>query len=129
MQFTNFMDKYPVFSFELAKNATSFTSTDEIINQLEAKVKADPTAAFIGKFDHYAHTKALPEGEVASDILAAQHLIFCFGIKLPNPLAMAARPRSIGVVEQADKFVISFMEAPNPKMTEKIKTWVKGLAS
>lgn len=129
MQFTQFMDKYPVFSLEIAKEATQFTNLDEIIAALEAKVEADPIAAYIGKFDHYAHTKALPEGEVASDILAAKHLIFCFGIKLPNPLAMAPRPRSIGVVEMDDRFVISFMEAPNPQMTEKLKLWIKELAS
>lgn len=129
MQFTQFMDKYPVFSLEIAKEATQFTNVDEIIAALEAKVKADPIAAYIGKFDHYAHTKALPEGEVANNILAAKHLIFCFGIKLPNPLAMAARPRSIGVVEMDDSFVISFMEAPNPQMTEKLKLWIKELAN
>lgn len=38
------------------------------------------------EFDHYAHTRSLPEGEFAEGIHAAKHIIFCFGLKLPNPV-------------------------------------------
>ncbi|MGI6408140.1 MAG: DUF6858 family protein [Thiopseudomonas sp.] len=127
MQFTQFMDKYPVLSLELLKSQTRFTSVDEILAVLEARVEASPVACKIALFDHYAHTSALPEGEIADDILAAKHLVFCFGIKLPTPLAMAVRPRSIGVTELNDRFVVSFMEAPNPQMNETLKQWVTAL--
>lgn len=127
MQFTRFMDKYPVFSLELLKTQARFTCVDEILAILEARVEASPVACKITLFDHYAHTSALPEGEIADDILAAKHLVFCFGIKLPTPLAMAVRPRSIGVTELNDRFVVSFMEAPNPQMNETLKQWVTEL--
>ena len=127
MQFTQFMDKYPVLSLELLKSQTRYTSVDEILAVLEARVEASPVACKIALFDHYAHTSALPEGEIADDILAAKHLVFCFGIKLPTPLAMAVRPRSIGVTELNDRFVVSFMEAPNPQMNDTLKQWVTAL--
>ena len=127
MQFTQFMDKYPVLSLELLKSQTRFTSVDEILAVLEARVEASPVACKIALFDHYAHTSALPEGEIADDILAAKHLVFCFGIKLPTPLAMAVRPSSIGVTELNDRFVVSFMEAPNPQMNDTLKQWVTAL--
>ena len=128
MQFTQFMDKYPVFSLEIAKSKTKFSSVDEILAVLEAKVDASPVASKIATFDHFEHTKNLQDGEIAKDIMAAKHIVFCFGIKLPNPLAMAVRPRSIGVTELTDRFVVAFMEAPNPQMNETLKGWVAELA-
>lgn len=127
MQFTRFMDTYPVFSLELPKNRTRFTSVDDILAELEAKVEACPVATRIARFDHFAHTRSLPDGEIADDIRAAKHLVFCFGVKLPTPLAMAVRPRSIGVTELDDRFVVAFMEAPNPQMNETLKQWVAEL--
>lgn len=128
MQFTEFMDKYPVYSQEIQKSDSKFTSVDDILAVLESKVDASPVAKKIALFDHYAHTTSLADGEVAENIRAAKMLVFCFGIKLPNPLAMAPRPRSIGVCELDDRFVISFMEAPNPQMNDTIKQWVADLA-
>ena len=127
MQFTQFMDKYPTHHTDIAKTDTSCTSVDDIIAFLRNKVETDPRACVIGEFDHYAHTKSLEDGEVAADIYAAKHLIFCFGIKLPNPLAMAARPRSIGVCEMDDRFAISFLEAPNPMMHQVMLDWIAEL--
>lgn len=129
MKFSLFMDKYPVYSLELPKAESRFTSVDEILAELEAKVEASPVGCKIGMFDHYSHTKSLPEGEIADNIRAAKHLVFCFGIKLPGPEAMAVRPRSIGAVELDESFVVSFMEAPNPQMNDVIKGWVEELAA
>lgn len=129
MQFSQFMDKYPVFSQEILKSQTRFGNVDEILAVLEEKVDNSPVAQKIALFDHYAHTKSLPEGEIADSILAAKHIVFCFGIKLPSPQAMAPRPRSIGVCELEDRFVVTFMEAPNPQMNETIKSWVSELAA
>jgi len=82
---------------------------------------------YIGEFDHYAHTSSLPDGEIAEDIIAARNIIFCFGIKLPEPTVMAVRPRSIGVTEYKDRFVINFLEPPMPMATEAMENWVKSL--
>lgn len=127
MQYALFMDKYPTYSLDIPKAETAFASVDEIIEVLDQKVNADPVACRIAVFDHYAHTRALPDGEIAADIRAAKHLVFCFGIKLPNPQAMAPRPRSIGVCELNDRFVVTFLEAPNPAMNQTMQRWVKEL--
>ena len=42
---------------------------------------------------------------------------------------LAVRPRSIGVAEMADSFVVSFLEAPNPEANAAMESWVKGIAS
>ncbi len=127
MQFSLFMDKYPTFSLDINKAETKFTSVDEIIAQLEQKVAADPIGVNIAVFDHFAHTTSLAGHEIDPDIKAAKNLIFCFGIKLPSPLAMAPRPRSFGVCELSDRFVVSFMEPPNPQMNELMKNWCNEL--
>jgi hypothetical protein len=41
---------------------------------------------------------------------------------------MAVRPRSIGVVEKADRFVITFLEAPMPLANAAMDGWVKARA-
>lgn len=129
MQFTHFMDKYPVYSLDFAKSSSRFSHVDEILAVLEQRVENSPLAQKIAVFDHYAHTTSLPEGEVADNIRAAKHLVFCFGVKLPNPQAMALRPRSIGICELDDRFVVTFMEVPNPQLNEMIKGWVTALAN
>lgn len=127
MQFSLFMDKYPVFSKKLNKDSCSYQSVDEIIAKLRQQVDASPLAVFIAEFDHYAHTSSLEGGEIAADIRAAKSLVFCFGIKLPSPLAMAPRPRSFGVCELDDHFEIAFMEPPNPQMSKTMQDWVAQL--
>ncbi|HHX35700.1 MAG TPA: hypothetical protein GX719_10555 [Gammaproteobacteria bacterium] len=127
MQYTHFMDKYPTHHVDILKSATTCTSVDDMLAFFRNKVETDPRACMIGEFDHYAHTKSLEGGEVAENIHAAKHLVFCFGIKLPNPIAMAARPRSIGVCEMDDCFTVSFLEAPNPMMHQVMLDWVAEL--
>lgn len=129
MHTTLFMDTYPIHTYTLPKSTVQLATTTDVIAALKAKVDADGTADFIATYDHFAHTQALPQGEVGQGIQAAQLLVFCFGIKLPSPEAVAVRPRSIGVTEYADRFVISFMVAPNPAMNTTMQQWVKSLAS
>lgn len=129
MHFSSFMDKYPIYSLDLDKATTSFTNVDEIIALLEEKIAAHPACCKVGNFDHYAHTSSLPEGEIADNIRAAKMVVFCFGLKLPSPAALAVRPRSIGVCELDDRFAISFMEAPNPQMNQVMLDWVKALTT
>lgn len=127
MKQTLLMEKYPVFELELPKSETTFQSVDAIIAHLKEKIDSHPVAAFIGIFDHYAHTKGLPEGQVAENIKDAKLIVFCFGTALPNPHVMAVRPRSIGVADLGDKFVINFLEPPMPIATQAMEAWVKGL--
>ncbi|MGC9456426.1 MAG: DUF6858 family protein [Halothiobacillaceae bacterium] len=127
MQQKTFQEKYPVFEMMLPKQETSRRDVGQVIEFLREKVMAHPLAAFIATFDHLAHTRSLPDGEVAEGIVGAQNIVFCFGIKLPGPTVMAVRPRSIGVTEYADRFVIDFMEPPMPMATEAMEGWVRAL--
>jgi len=125
----NLMEKYPIVVLEVAKDETTFKDVDEILAYLKSKIDAHPVATYISIFDHYTHTSNLEEGKLSSDILDAKNIICCFGKELPNPFVMAVRPRSIGVAEMADKFVVSFMEAPNPVAQEAMVSWVKSIVN
>lgn len=127
MHYALFMDQYPVYTLELAKSDCNFTSVDDIITELDQKLATDPNASKIGIFDHFAHTRSIADGEIAANILAAKLLIFCFGLKLPSPQAMAPRPRSFGVCELPDRFVVTFMKAPNPAMDATMQRWAQEL--
>lgn len=120
-------EKFPIFCLEVNRGEIDFDSVDAIIDYYRQCVERHPSAKFIAVFDHYQHTRSLPEGQVAEDILAAKNIIFCFGLTLPEPQAMAVRPRSIGVVETPESFVISFMEAPMPVANRAMETWTKAL--
>jgi len=122
------MEKYPVFTLEIAKNETSYTSIDEIFAYLKTQIEAHPVATYIGEFDHYAHTSSLKEGQISEEIKAAKNIICCFGKVLPKPEVLAVRPRAIGVAEMADSFVISFLEAPNAGANQDMENWVKCIA-
>jgi len=126
-----FKEKYPVFTLDILKTKTDFTSANEIISYFQEKISDHPVAVFISIFDHFAHTKNLETsgkgGEINSEILDAKNIIFCFGKELPSPLVLAVRPRSIGVAEFSDKFVISFMETPNPASTDTVEKWIKSV--
>lgn len=127
MKHITMLEKYPVYTMELPKNETACKNVDEIIAYFETKIEANETAVFIAIFDHYTHTKNLPNGEIAPEILDAKNIIFCFGVKIPDPKIPALRPRSIGVSELADRFVISFMEAPQPGVTDAMIKWSESL--
>ncbi|MFW6323361.1 MAG: DUF6858 family protein [Guyparkeria sp.] len=126
MEQTHFNEKYPVYEARIDKNETTAKSTAEVIERLKAAVEADERTKFIGTFDHLAHTRDLG-GEVADGIIGAAHVVFCFGIKLPNARVMAVRPRSIGVTEFDDHFIVNFLEPPMPMATEAMEGWVKAL--
>lgn len=117
----------PVYQLEIDRSECRFDSVDEIANHLKALIEANETARFIAIFDHYAHTRSLPHGQIAKHIRAAVNVIFCFGLTLPEPTQLANRPRSIGVCEIDDRFIISFMEAPMPVANAVIEDWAKSL--
>jgi len=122
-----FKEKYPIFELIIPKEETTCQSVDEIIAHFRERIEAHPVATYIGIFDHYAHTASLAEGEIAESIKAAKNIIFCFGKELPTPEVMAVRPRSIGVSDLGDRFVVIFMEAPNPQANEAMESWSKAL--
>jgi len=127
MKKMNLMDKYPVNGLEIKKEATTFKSVDKILEYLKSKIDAHPVATYIATFDHYAHTNNLEDGVISKDIFVAKNIICCFGKQLPNPFLMAIKPRSIGVVEMEGKFVVSFMDAPNPQAHEAMVGWVESI--
>lgn len=119
-------EKYPVFVAEIAKSETTCQTVDDVVERLKARIAENPKVHYIGLFDHYAHTQAIG-GEINPEIKAAVDLIFCFGYALPNPQVLAVRPRSIGIADLGDRFVVSFMEAPMQPANEAMEAWVKGL--
>ena len=126
---TILMDKYPVFSLEIAKNETTFSSVSQIIDYLKAKVDNHPIATFIALFNHYEHTSNLSDSMINPEIKDAQNLIFCFGKQIPNTKILAARPRSFGVSELENSFVIDFLEAPNEQLHKVMEDWAKSVAN
>ncbi|MEA3512587.1 MAG: hypothetical protein U9R37_03200 [Campylobacterota bacterium] len=126
MKKTILMDKYPVFSLELLKSEVEVKNIPEIIEYYKAKIEAHPIAKFIAVFDHYTHTSSL-NGPIMEGIIDAQNIIFCFGPAIPNTKILAARPRSIGICEFEDKFVIDFLEAPKEELHELMENWAKQL--
>ncbi|NBC47891.1 MAG: hypothetical protein GVY22_07865 [Gammaproteobacteria bacterium] len=127
MKQTLLQEKYPIYTLEVLKNETRFPSADAIIAYLKECIEAHEIARYIGEFDHIEHTQALAAGEIASGIQAAKHVLFCFGTKLPDAHVMAVRPRSIGVVDQSDRFIVTFLEAPMPPANEAMERWVKSI--
>jgi len=117
----------PVFVEEIAKNETTLVSVDEIVGYIKVKIDENPNVAYISEFDHFAHTSALENGEVSPDILAAKNLIFCFGPKIPSPYMMALKPRSMGISETKNGFVITFLEAPLPIATKTMISWAESI--
>jgi hypothetical protein len=123
------MEKYPVYTIRIDKGETRYQNVDEILDYLKAQVATHPIATYIGQFDHYGHTASLESGEISEDIKDAKNLICCFGKVLPKPEVLAVRPRSIGVAEIKDAFVVSFLEAPNPDANAAMEQWVKNIAN
>ena len=119
-----FQEKYPVYTLEIDKSETTYGSVNEILDYIKSRIEEHPVVAYIGTFDHYAHTKSLADGVVSDIILDAKNILFCFGKELPSPCVLAVRPRSIGVAEMDDAFVITFLEAPNPMANEAMESWV-----
>jgi len=126
MKKTIFMDKYPVYSLELLKTEVELATVPEIIEYFKTKIENHPIARFIAIFDHYSHTTNL-DGDIMEGLQDAQNIIFCFGTAIPNTKILAARPRSIGVSEFEDKFIIDFLEAPKEELHNLMENWAKGL--
>jgi len=127
MKKMHFKDKYLIYTTKIFKDETDFKSVNEIMNYLKEKIYSHKIATYIATFDHYSHTSSLVESNIAEDIKDAKNIIFCFGKEIPTPIVLGVRPRSIGVVDLGDSFVVSFMEAPNPTANETMSEWILGI--
>ena len=126
MKQTLLQEKYPIFVAEVSKAETRYQTADALIDYYKGKIAENPKVQFIGVFDHFAHTTKIG-GPIMEGMTAAVDIIFCFGFAIPNPQMLAVRPRSIGIAEIGDKFVISFMEAPMQPANEAMEAWTRGL--
>jgi len=120
-------ETFPVYCLEFGHGETDYSSVDEIVGYFKQRIEAHRCARFIAEFDHYEHTRSLSEGWIDKDIQAARNIIFCFGITLPDPHVLAVRPRSIGVAETTEGFLVTFLETPMPVANTAMEGWVKGL--
>lgn len=126
MEKTVFMDKYPIHSLTLLKTELRYESMTQMLDYFKEKINAHPVAHFIAIFDHYAHTKSLG-GEIMEGLKDVQNIVFCFGSAIPSTKMVAVRPRSIGICEFEDRFVIEFMEAPKEELHAVMQAWAKAL--
>jgi len=122
-------NKFTVFSREIMKADSPYESVGDILDELKERIDLHPVAKFIDIFDHMSHTEDLPDGQIDPSIIDAKIIIFCFGKIIKSPLTLALRPRSIGVAELNDRFVLSLYEAPNERVHETICTWVKEISA
>lgn len=111
---------------DVAKSETGFQHVDQIAEYFKSCIAGSPQVSYIGTFDHYAHTRVIG-GEIDPDIRAATNVLFCFGLTLSNPHVLAVRPRSIGIADLGDRFVISFMDAPMKQANDAMVSWALGL--
>lgn len=116
-----------MFVLEVPAAEARARDIDGLVSHLRASIEAHPCARFLGVFDHYAHTRMLPDGEIAPDIEDAKNVVFGFGMSIPEPCALAMRPRSIGICKLPDRFVISFLEPPMPLANAAMEVWVRSL--
>ncbi|WP_072680307.1 DUF6858 family protein [Arcobacter sp. LA11] len=121
-----FKDKYHIFEIEFDKTEIEFSSVNEIINTLKNKIDENEIIAYIATFDQFSHTKKI-KGEISPTIKDAKNIVFCFGKEIPTPEVLAVRPRSIGVVELEDSFVVNFLEAPNEMANASMEDMIKSL--
>lgn len=116
-------ETFPVFVLDVPKSETDFVDVPSIVAHFETMIRRHPSARFLGVFDHFDHTRALPDGEVDEAIVDARCVMFCFGISIPSPEILAQRPRSIGIAELRDRFVVSFLEVPMPLANAAVEAW------
>ncbi len=122
-----FMEKYPIWTLKVDWSETECNDINEVCKYFMDRVEEHPKAAFIALFDHYSHTKNLPDGEIAPEIKDAKNVVFCFGPKIANAEMLAVRPRSIGVVDFGESFEVVFLEAPMEPINKIMEGWAKGL--
>ncbi len=110
-------EKFPIYYQEILKEKTTYRNIPEIIDALKAALAKNPSSQVIAVFDLHDHVQKRG-GKIADDILGAQTLVFCVANAIPYADIVALRPRSIGVTEFTDRFVLNFLEAPAQPVTD-----------
>ncbi|MGM0570963.1 DUF6858 family protein [Marinobacter sp.] len=126
MKQLHFQEKYPITVVDVQKSETTYTTAEEIAGYFRSCIADTPRVTYLTTFDHLAHTREI-EGEISPDIQAAINVVFCFGHALPNPQVLAVRPRSIGIADMGDHFVISFTDAPMKPANDAMQAWALAL--
>ena len=126
MKQLHFQEKYPITVVDIAKSETTFDSATAIVDCFKTCIANTERVSYISSYDHLTHTQAIG-GENASEIQAAMNVVFCFGHALPNPQVLAVRPRSIGIADMSNRFVISFMDAPMKPANDAMQAWTLAL--
>lgn len=126
MKQLHFQEKYPITVVDVPKSETTYTSAEDIAGYFRDCIENTPRVKYLATFDHLTHTREI-EGEVSPDIQAAINVVFCFGHALPGPQVLAVRPRSIGVADMGEHFVISFMDAPMKPANDAMQAWALAL--
>ncbi len=126
MQKTIFKEKYTVWRLELKKSEIKQIDILEIINYFKDKIENHAFAEYITIFDHYKHIKSI-NGTIIPEVLDMQNIIFCFGPDILDTRIAAIRPRSIGICQLSDSYIIEFMQAPSDKANNTMIEWVKQL--
>ena len=127
MEKSQLKEMYPIYVQEFSKKEIAVESLDDLCRYFNDQAKKDPLAKYICTFDHYEHTMALDGATIEKTIIGAKIVLLCFGKKLLDPKILSVRPRAIGLCETESHFVVSFLEAPNPSMTETMIKWVHKL--
>ena len=127
MEKCQFQEIYPIFAKELSKEDIAIETLDELCQYFSDLIEDHPFAKYIHTFDHHQHTTNIEGRTIGEALIGAKTVIFCFGKKLLDPKMLAVRPRVIGLCETESHFVISFLEAPNPLLTETMLKWVRDL--
>ncbi|MCW8944094.1 MAG: hypothetical protein OQL27_04910 [Sedimenticola sp.] len=123
-----FKEIYSLYEIIYKKEELKHQSVEDIVADLKQMIIDHPVIAYIDIFDQYQQTQRV-NGVINPAIKAAQNIIFCFGMELPTPEVLAVRPRSIGVCELEDSYVINFMEAPNAQANATMVEMIKSLKS
>lgn len=126
MKQLHFQEKYPITVLDIAKTETSHTSAASIADYFKTCIANTPRVSYIATFDHLSHTQAIG-GDIAPGISAAINVLFCFGHALPNPQVLAVRPRSIGIADMGERFVVSFLDAPMKAANDAMQAWALAL--
>jgi len=120
-------EKFPVYYQEIMKESTPYRNITEIIDALKAGLAKNPSSQIIAVFDLHDHVQKRG-GKIADGIFGAQTLLFCVANSIPHADIVALRPRSIGVTEFADRFVLNFLEAPAQPVTDTMLALVDAVA-
>lgn len=122
MKQLHFQEKYPITVVDVAKTETTFTRAEDIAIYFQDCITRTERVSYLTTFDHLTHTRSIG-GDITPGMQAAINVVFCFGHAIPNAHVLAVRPRSIGIADMGDHFVISFMDAPMKPANDAMQAW------